>query len=330
MREHLAAQLDRKVRAHRLVVWSDPEREYAGVWSSLVPEGVRSEAFEGSWYELRRRIETAVGGEAPPKLVVYAPASPPDEDPLAEVRKAAGGLKLRLATLAKQSLKQRLSATRIDEIAGAARTLEQAEAAAEGAGDADVRLVGVLGATDPASMLVKVLTGAADARLDSRGAWGAVAELARHVVGDPGPGVPQAEPGVLFEPDASRDRGQGQASSPDELRRGLFQHLMLCDLDRAADEALPEELAAVRVRPKADQQRTACEVLKRLRERPDGLAAYRRLADEIDVRLALDTGIQWWSGLEKAAGTPALEAATFQRGIEQLAAGHHRGHAPNR
>ena len=168
MREHLTAQLDRRVRAHGLVVWSDPEQEYAGVWSSLVPEGVRTEAFEGSWYELRRRIEAAVGGEAPPKLVVYAPASPPDEDPLAELRKAAGRFKLRLATLARQSLKQRLSAARIDEIAGAARTLEQAEAAAEGAGDADVRLVGVLGATDPASMLVEVLTGAADARLDSR------------------------------------------------------------------------------------------------------------------------------------------------------------------
>ena len=323
MREHLAAQLDRKVRAHRLVVWSDPELEYAGVWSSLVPEGVRTEAFEGSWYELRRRIEAAVSGEAPPRLVVYAPASVPDEDPLAEVRRAAGGFKLKLATLARQSLKQRLSASRIAEIAGGARTLEQAEAAAEGAGDADVRLVGVLGATDPAGMLVEVLTGAADARLNSRSAWGAVADLARHVVGAPDPGVPQAEPSALFEPDESRERGQGRAQSPDELRRGLFQHLMLCDLDRAADEALPLELAVVRVRPKADQQRTACGVLKRLRERPDGLAAYRRLADEIDSRLGLDTGIQWWPGLEEAAGTPALEAATFRRGVEQLESGHH-------
>lgn len=323
MREHLAAQLDRKLRTHRLVVWSDPEREYVGVWSSVLPEGVRSEAFEGSWYELRQRIEAAVSGEAPPKLVVYAPVSPPDEDPLAEVRKAAGGFKLRLATLAKQSLKQRLSATRIAKIAGGARTLEQAEAAAEGTGDSDVRLVGVLGVTDPASMLVEVLAGAADAQLDSRGAWGAVADLALYSVGAPGPGVSQAEPGVLFEPDESRERGRGQAQSPDELRRGLFQHLMLCDLDRAAEGALPEELTAVHVRPRAVQQRTACDVLKRLRERPDGLAAYRRLADEIDSRLGLDTGILWWPGLEEAAGTRALEAATFRRSIELLAAGHY-------
>ncbi len=323
MREHLTAQLDRKVRSHGLVVWSDPAQEYAGVWSSLVPEGVRTEAFEGSWYELRRRIEAAVGGDAPPKLVVYAPASPPDEDPLAELRRAAGRFNLRLATLARQSLKQRLSAARIDEIAGATRTLEQAEAAAEGAGDADVRLVGVLGATDPASMLVEVLTGAADARLDSRGAWGAVADLARHIVGAPSPGVPQTEPGVLFEPDESRERGQGLGQSPDELRRGLFQHLMLCDLDRAAEEALPEELAEVGVRPKANQQRTACDVLKRLRERPDGFATYRRLADGFDRRFGLDTGIQWWTGLEEAAGTPALEMATFRHGIELLVAGRH-------
>ena len=88
LRDHLADQLDRKVKSHGLVVWDDPAGEYTGVWSSLVPPGVRSEAFDGSWYELRRRIENDVANEGPPKLVVYTPVRPPEEDPLAEVREA--------------------------------------------------------------------------------------------------------------------------------------------------------------------------------------------------------------------------------------------------
>ena len=154
LRDHLADQLDRKVKSHGLVVWDDPAGEYTGVWSSLVPPGVRSEAFDGSWYELRRRIENDVANEGPPKLVVYTPVRPPEEDPLAEVREAGTPFRPRLATLVRQSLGKQLSEARIAEIGREARTLEQAEAAAEGAGGADVRLVGVLGTSDPIRVLV--------------------------------------------------------------------------------------------------------------------------------------------------------------------------------
>ena len=321
LRDHLAAQLDRKVSAHGLVGWSDPQREYAGVWSSIVPEGVRSEAFEGSWYELRGRIESVIGGEAPPKLVVYAPASPPEEDPLAEVRKASGNFERRLSTLVKQSLKQRFSAARIAEIARDARTFEQAEVAAEGAGEADVRLVGLLDATDPVGILVEVLTGTADERLDARAAWGAVADLARHVVGAPAPASSDEPLGVLFDPDEHQSPGQRLAESSDGLRLGLFQHLLFCDLARATDDTLPEALATVWTRPSARQQRTACEVLKRLTQRIDGLTAYRRLAAEVDNRLGLDTGLEWWPAVDGATGTPALEEANFRRSIELLGSG---------
>ena len=165
MRELLADQLARKVQAHGLVIWVDREGEYADVASSIAPEGVRFEAFDGSWYELRRRIESAFAGERRSMMVVYTPAAV-EEDPLAEIRDAGAEFKRRLSTLVRQCLTGRLPLSRISAIAENARTLSEAEAAVEGSGETDVRLVGVLGARDPIDMLIDILTGAVDDRLN--------------------------------------------------------------------------------------------------------------------------------------------------------------------
>src|SRR5690606_19487231 len=68
LRDHLAAELAKKVQAHGLVIWDDPAGEYEGVAANLVPGEVRFEAFQGSWYELRQRVESALDGEHPPRL----------------------------------------------------------------------------------------------------------------------------------------------------------------------------------------------------------------------------------------------------------------------
>ena len=41
MRDHLAAELARKVSQKGIVVWQDSEREYADVAESLCPPGAR-------------------------------------------------------------------------------------------------------------------------------------------------------------------------------------------------------------------------------------------------------------------------------------------------
>ena len=299
MRELLADQLARKVQAHGLVIWVDREGEYADVASSIAPEGVRFETFDGSWYALRRRIESAFAGERRSTMVVYTPAAV-EEDPLAEIRDAGAEFKRRLSTLVRQCLAGRLPLARISEIAENARTLSEAEAAVEGAGETDVRLVGVLGARGPVDMLIDVLTGAADDRLNKAGVWDAVATLANETVGSDVVGV------------------------SDELRNGLFQHLLLCDISRVIEGSLPDALAAAWVKPSAPHRRHARKLVERLRATPAGLSAYRRLAVVADARLALVDSLDWRPGLDIAVGSPAIEGISFTRSIQLLREAHHK------
>ncbi len=293
LREALTEQLAQKVQRYGLVIWEDRGGEYKDVASAVAPDDVRFEPFNGSWYELRRRIETAVSGERPPALLVYTPTAVED-DPLAEIREAAGGFKRRLSTLVRQALTGRLSPARIAAIAHQARTLGEAEMAAEGPGETDVRLTRVMGARTPLELLVSVLTGASDDDLSDAGLWDAVAAMANHTV------------------------GSNVAGASDELRNGLFQHLLLCDLARVIEGPLPDALPVAPASLSASQRRSAQSLLERLQATTGGLSTYRRLATTADNRLALADIIEWRPGFENAVGTPASERVLLARSIRLM------------
>ncbi|MCY3861722.1 MAG: PglZ domain-containing protein [bacterium] len=256
-------------------------------------EGVRFEVFDGSWYELRQRIEGAVAAERPPEMVVYTPAAP-EEDQLAEVRAASVNFTRRLSTLVKQALDGRLPPARIAQIANDARTFAEAEVAAEGVGQLDVRLAGALGSHDPIAMLVHVLSGSVDERLTKAEAWDAVASLAMDSV------------------------GADISGSGDEVRLELFQHLLLTEVACAAEGAIPDLLEASKKAVSAAQQQSASEVLERLRSSPSGLDAYRDLAQKVDVRLDLSSTLGWSPGLDTVTGTPGIEEVLFSHGVQVL------------
>ena len=88
LRDHLAAELAKKVSQRGVVVWQDTDHEYADVAASLCPPDARFAAYDGSWYALRREVESLLAGDTPPKLVVYAPGPSPSDDPLEEIRAA--------------------------------------------------------------------------------------------------------------------------------------------------------------------------------------------------------------------------------------------------
>jgi hypothetical protein len=77
MRDHLAAELAKKVSQNGVVVWQDTEREYTDIAASLCPPDARFVAYEGSWYALRREVEPLLAGDGPPTIVIYAPARAP-------------------------------------------------------------------------------------------------------------------------------------------------------------------------------------------------------------------------------------------------------------
>ncbi len=296
LRERLTDQLARKVQAHGLVVWQDDDREYLEVAASVVPDGVRFEAFEGSWYELRRRIEDSLAGEQPSPLVVYGPGPPPD-DPLAEARAAGAEFTRKLATLVRQAMAGQLTEGRISEIARKARTLPEAEAAIAGNDDADVRLISVFGTSDTVRMLVTVLTGELDGAINLAAAWPAVATLCRDSVGALAGGVGSA------------------------LREALFRHLLLCEFAVAVSDGLPEGIRSALGHPSPLQQRRAVEVLERLRSSREGVAVYRTLADRADTALFLGETLSWCPGLETVTATEAVERVIFAHTARSLDAG---------
>ena len=296
LRDHLAAELAKKVSQRGVVVWQDTEREYGDVAAELCPQDARFAAYNGSWYGLRRDVESLLGAESAPKLVVYAPGPPPAEDPLEEIRAAGVRFALRLATLVKQALKGELSEQRLAEIAGQARTIAEAEAAVGGDPGGDVRLIGILGARDARTMALRILTGERGPVLDQEGAWPAAAELLAGQIG-----------GSL-------------AGASDDLRRAALRQMALTELAFAAD-GLPDALSPAWGAVDAEQRRRTAELLHAWQTYPGWREDYGAVARLVDDDLDLGAKLLWAEGLVDCVATPALEAVVFREAVRRLAHG---------
>lgn len=211
VRDELATELAKTCERHHLVVWDDPAGSYGSVVESVVPDGWRLERYEGSWWELRRRIEEPFSGATPPKLVVYIPAKPLAEDPLAEIRRAAGRYDRRLDTLLSHALEGELSAARIAELAAKCPTLQATEEALIGNDQLDPRLVRATGAHDAETVLVALLIGDLGDRVQHEpDLFGMVADLCQSHLG--------------VAPD--------RIEKPDELSGAVARHILVGDLAR--------------------------------------------------------------------------------------------------
>ncbi|MDQ6877192.1 MAG: PglZ domain-containing protein [Candidatus Dormibacteraeota bacterium] len=296
MRNHLTAELAKKVSQKGIVVWQDADHEYSDVADSLCPPDSRFVAYKGSWYALRREVEPLLSGDAPPKLVVYAPARAPSEDPLEELRAAGCTYTLRLSTLAKNALKGQLSEQRLAEIGSKARTLLEAETAAGGDAGGDVRLISVLGASDGRTMALHVLTGERAAELEGGAAWAAAAELLSAQVG-----------GTL-------------TGSGDELRRAGLRQMVLTAVAGSKDP-LPKALASAWGPVSAEQRRRTTDLLTAWQGDPRYRDDYGSLAREIDEELGLRSTLKWTNQLANCIATPAIEEVVFTEAVRLLGAG---------
>ena len=293
LRGQLGAELAMKVSQNGVVVWQDDERAYSAVAASLCPVGARFVAYNGSWYALRREVEPLLGGDVPPKLVIYASATAPKEDPLEELRAAGGSYNRSLSTLVKDALKGQLSEQRLTEIGGKARTLLEAEAAVASDAGGDVRLIGVLGASDARTMALVVLTGERSAELDEAGAWPAAAELLMSQVG-----------GVL-------------AGLGDDLRRGALRQMVLTEIMVAAG-ALPKSLASAWRPVTDDQSRRTSDLLRAWWADPNHREQYGELAGQVDDELGLPGSLSWVPGLAACVTTKAIEKVAFAEAVRLL------------
>jgi hypothetical protein len=296
MRDRLAAELARKVSQRGLVVWQDSRGEYTAVASSLCPAGTRFVTYDGSWYALRRTVEPFLAGDAPPKMVIYVPVRPPEDDPLEELRAAGAVYTRRLSKLAEDALTGQLSDQRLTEICRQARTLLEAEAAIAGDPGGDIRLMGILGASDTRTIALRILTGERASELDRADAWPAAAELLNTQVG-----------GAL-------------TGSGDDLRRDAFRQMLLTEVAEAAGR-LPKELAPAWGPVKAEQRRRTSDLLMAWRADPVYRDGYGVLARQVDEEIGLARVLEWSDGLSSCIVTPAIEGLALDEAVRSLESG---------
>lgn len=91
---HLRELVMRQVDENGLVVWFDPDLHYREFVQSLDLADTVVVSYEKSFFALRRQIDPYMGGERPPRLVVYVPlAEEETQNALTELAKAGVVLK---------------------------------------------------------------------------------------------------------------------------------------------------------------------------------------------------------------------------------------------
>lgn len=296
LRAHLHEQLTKKVEAHGLVVWDDPEGHYTKIAESVCPPTAKFASFDGSYYELRHRIEGALSGERPPPLVVYLPVEAPPSDPLEEIRAAGHRFRLKLPTLVRQALAGRLTDERIELIGCEARTLGEAEAAITGGNTPDVRLISLLGATDTTQMVLAVMCAAKDQEIAEEGAWPEVAAMLGRTLGN------------TLE-------GEGE-----ELRRAAMRQMILSELAERAG-GLAAQLESAWSVASAQQTKTTLAILDSWRHDQRLQTSYARLATDIESELSLRVALSWHPRFDDLDSVPAIDELALGEAVRSLETG---------
>jgi hypothetical protein len=122
----LRSMVKKQVDDHGIVIWYDPEGHYAEFIENLDLPGTPKELYDGSFFDLRSRIEPYMGGVEAARLIVYVPLDQ-DKTYHALVEAEAAGVVLRpgaqpwtlntrLSVIAKAGLKKLRSSEEVSRI----------------------------------------------------------------------------------------------------------------------------------------------------------------------------------------------------------------------
>jgi hypothetical protein len=299
LRERLAEELATKVERHGVVVWDDPEAAYSTVVDDVAPTGVTIHRFDGSWFDLRYRLEDSLAGQEPPTVVAYVPTKPSDPDPLEELRAFGARFRLTLPTLVKNALGGQLTEQRITQIGQQCSTIAEVEAALD-AGDAglDARLISVVGETSTAAIAAALIAGAHEAELAERN----LADVVRRTLED-------------------SIGGDFTGLGDEAFRHAAFRQVVLNGIADVVGQ-LPDELAASLSPSTPAQHKVAAAVVDRLRSRPEFRDCYVQLANAVDEQLHLGALLPWSEELRSVDLTPAVELLALTESFRLLEAGH--------
>jgi hypothetical protein len=279
--DYLRNLIARQVDEHHLVVWFDPERHYAEFSQTLALPGTTIVCYEGSFFALRHTVESLIGGDEPPRLLVYVPLSEEEtQQALIELTATATVLKpgqgapqrnTRLSVVARRALKETLGPEKAEDLArqvdAGKLALADLDRLNEQQGGSAV-IATIFGAGSPQDVALLFLS---SPRFDEKiAARNAVAEVAQ-VLG--------RAFGLALVADASCA----------ELRASLARHTITAEFIASLRPPLPAELTSVPV-PSDPAILQACVTLARTwRLRRDLQENYATYADQAEVALGLAT-----------------------------------------
>lgn len=300
LRERLAAELAAKVERHGVVVWDDPEGSYLTVVDDVAPAGVPVYRFEGSWFDLRHRLERSLTGQDAPALVAYLPIKPSDPDPLEELRAVGARFRITLPTLLKSAAAGQLTEQRIAQVGEQCSTITEAEAVLDGGdGGVDARLISAIGETSTTAIVTALIAGSHTVELAERDLGGVARQMLNASIG-----------------------GDFDGLGGDDLRHAAFRQVALTCIARSVGD-LPSELARSFTEPTPAQTTTALAIVERLQARPDLHASYIELAGVVDQQLHLGTLLPWCEGLLPVDLTRSIEQSAQTESFRLLEADSH-------
>jgi hypothetical protein len=294
LRERLTAQLQAKVQRHGVVIWSDPQGVYREVAADVAPAEVDFEPFDGSWYELRRRVEPVLAASEP-RAVIYLDVDAPNDDPLEELRQTGTRFAQRLETLLNQCLSDEYTSAKLKEVAQAAGSLPEAETLlSSGAGGGPARLIKEYGTSEPTELVLRILDAeTAPSRNDTTHRDAVVEFLQSHfgVQVSPTSGIPAA----------------------------IARHLVLAELRKVTGH-LPDNLAVAVANVRADARDRSVDLLARWRRDTERRPRLRELMQAVNDDLALASELAWTELLGELDTVPAYEELAFAEYLGRYAA----------
>ena len=279
--ECLREMIVRQVEENGIVVWFDPDGFWKELASSLQIDGAHVAVYNGSFFAMRREVDSLLSGETKPRLVVYVDKDEVDTDhALIELTESGAVMRpahpsktrnTRPRYVAQRALSGNLSEEALAETlkqvdAGKLTLRELDEREESDTSAASVVITTIFGSGNPAEVALRFLS---EPKLDNKiaekdAAWD-IEDLLSHKYGCL---LPSAESCVA-------------------MRDTLARYVLSTEFTRSIEGELPSGLASVKV-ARDEPARSACiELVSTWRLRRDLRESYASAAEKVEKELGV-------------------------------------------